>query len=172
ERDKKIEKFHSEKNIGFHTFKDQVIFEKDEIVKDNGDPYIVYTPYMKTWKAKFKKEYEEKSYCTIEFLDNLYQNSQLPNLSLSDIGFEKSKVEVPDFDVSPTTIQDYEKKRNFPAEDGTSRLGAHLRYGTVSIRKMMKKATTENNETFWQELIWREFFMQILWRFPETVENA
>jgi len=171
-RDAQIEKLLAEKEIGFYTFKDQVIFEKDEIVKDDGTPYIVYTPYMKKWKEKFKKEYDEKIYYTNEFLKNLYQNSRLPNLSLRDIGFEKSKMKIPDYDVSSTTIQEYQKRRNFPAEDATSHLGPHLRFGTVSIRKMIKKATSESNEVFWQELIWREFFMQILWHFPETVENA
>ncbi|MBK5213759.1 MAG: deoxyribodipyrimidine photo-lyase [Flavobacteriaceae bacterium] len=171
-RDEAIEKLLVEKEIGFRTFKDQVIFEKDEVVKDDGDPYIVYTPYMKKWKEKFKKAYDEKIYHTSPFLENLYQNSQLPNLTLSDIGFKKSKIEIPDYDVTPTTIQEYEKTRNFPVEDATSRLGPHLRFGTVSIRKMIKKATAEKNEVFWQELIWREFFMQILWHFPETVANA
>jgi deoxyribodipyrimidine photo-lyase len=171
-RDEAIEKLLAEKEIGFYTFKDQVIFEKSEIVKDDGDPYIVYTPYMKKWKEKFRKDYTEKIYYTNDFLKNLYQNSRLPNLSLSDIGFEKSKFEIPEYDVTPTTIQEYEKRRNFPAEDATSHLGPQLRFGTVSIRKMIKKATSEKNEVFWQELIWREFFMQILWHFPETVENA
>jgi deoxyribodipyrimidine photo-lyase len=171
-RDEAIEKLLAEKEIGFYTFKDQVIFEKSEILKDDGDPYIVYTPYMKKWKEKFRKDYTEKIYYTNDFLKNLYQNSRLPNLSLGDIGFEKSKVEIPEYDVTPTTIQEYEKRRNFPAEDATSHLGPHLRFGTVSIRKMIKKAIAEKNEVFWQELIWREFFMQILWHFPETVENA
>ena len=171
-RDAQIEKLLSEKKIGFYSFKDQVIFEKDEIVKDDGDPYIVYTPYMKKWMEKFKKEYDVKIYYTREFLKNLYKNSRLTNLSLCDIGFEKSKIGIPDYDVTPTTIQEYEKRRNFPAEDATSHLGPHLRFGTVSIRKIIKKATVEKNKVFWQELIWREFFMQILWHFPETVENA
>lgn len=171
-RDENIKKILSEKGIGFYTFKDQVIFEKNEVVKDDGNPYIVYTPYMKTWKEKFNKEFDGKIYYTNKFLNNLYQNLKLPNLSLSDIGFQKSNIKIPDYDVTPTTIQEYEKKRNFPSEDATSHLGPHLRFGTVSIRKMMKKATSEKNEVFWQELIWREFFMQILWHFPETVENA
>ncbi len=171
-RDKQIETYLIENNIGFFTFKDQVIFEKDEVVKADGDPYIVYTPYMKLWKAKFKKEYDNKIFYTAEYLKNLYQHSRLPNLSLSDINFEKSNIAIPEYDVTPTTIQEYEKRRNFPAEDATSHLGPHLRFGTVSIRKIIKKATAENNEVFWQELIWREFFMQILWHFPETVQNA
>ncbi len=172
ERDEKIENFLSEKNIGFHTYKDQVIFEKDEVVKADGDPYVVYTPYMKTWKQKFKKEYSEKIFYTNDFLKNLYQNSRLPNLTLKELGFKKSSTEIPEYDVTPTTIQEYEKKRNFPAEDATSHLGPHLRFGTVSIRKIIKKATAESNEVFWQELIWREFFMQVLWHFPETVNNS
>jgi deoxyribodipyrimidine photo-lyase len=91
---------------------------------------------------------------------------------LTDLGFQKSKIEIPEYDVTPTTISEYEEKRNFPAADATSHLGPHLRFGTVSIRKMIKKATSESNEVFWQELIWREFFMQILWHFPKTVSDA
>lgn len=172
ERDEKIKKLLSEESIGFHTFKDQVVFEKSEIVKSDGTPYLVYTPYMKVWKETFKKNMVENAYKTSEFFQNLIQKSDLPNLSLKDIGFTKSDLEVPEYDVSSNTIQEYEKKRNFPSEDATSHLGPHLRFGTVSIRKMMKKAIAEKNEVFWQELIWREFFMQILWHFPETVNNA
>ncbi len=172
ERDKNIDEFLSEENIGFYMYKDQVIYEKEEVVKGDGDPYIVYTPYMKVWKEKFRNDYELKIYYTSQVLNNLYKNTRLPNLSLSDIGFEKSKIKVPDYDVTPTTIQEYEARRNYPAQDATSHLGPHLRFGTVSIRKMIKKAIAEKNEVFWQELIWREFFMQILWHFPKTVNNA
>ncbi len=171
-RDKNIEKLLSRKNIGFTTYKDQVIFEKNEVVKDNGAPYLIYTPYMKVWKKKFISEYQEEKFNTKSHFDKLYKNLKLPNLSLSDIGFKKSKIRVPSFDVSLTTIKNYEAKRNFPAQDATTHLGTHLRFGTVSIRQMIKKATSETNELFWQELIWREFFMQILWHFPETVKNA
>ncbi|MCT8340431.1 DNA photolyase family protein [Flavobacteriaceae bacterium TK19130] len=171
-RDEEIESFLKEKEIGFYTYKDQVIFEKDEVVKDDGDPYVVYTPYMKKWKDAFDADKHLKIYYTSQHMDNLLQHSRLPNLSLSDMGFKRSSIEVPEYDVTPTTIQEYENTRNFPAEEGTSRLGPHLRFGTVSVRKMMKKAIDAKNETFWEELIWREFFMQILWHFPETVENA
>ena len=171
-RDAQVAKLLSKENIGFFTFKDQVIFEKDEVVKSDGKPYLVYTPYMKTWKEKFKKEKSQDNLGTKDFLKNLYQNVKLPNLSLSDIGFQKSKIPIPQYNVSATTIQEYEKLRNFPSADATSHLGPHLRFGTISIRNIIKKAISENNEVFWQELIWREFFMQILWHFPETVENA
>ena len=171
ERDDKIEKLLSSQNIDFLTFKDQVIFEKDEIVKKDGTPYVVYTPYMKLWKEKFKTT-GLKIYDTDRLLDNLVKNTGLPNLSLNDIGFEISKLRVPDYNVSPDLIKDYEAKRNFPAKDATSHLGPHLRFGTVSIRRIMQKAVSEKNEVFWQELIWREFFMQILYHYPQTVTEA
>ena len=171
ERDDEVQKLLSKNDIEFKTFKDQVIFEKDEVVKSDGDPYVVYTPYMKSWKEKFKTIDLEIFY-TNSVLDNLVKNTRLPNLSLSDIGFKKSPQEIKAFDVTPTLIKAYEKKRNFPAQDATSHLGPHLRFGTVSVRKMIKKATSERNEVFWQELIWREFFMQILWHFPKTVTES
>ncbi|MFD2529193.1 MULTISPECIES: cryptochrome/photolyase family protein [Polaribacter] len=166
-RDQEIEQLLNENNIEFKTFKDQVIFEKDEVVKKDGNPYVVYTPFMKVWKEKFK-EYNLDIYYTNSYLNNLVENKRLPNLSLSELGFTKSKQKIQEYTVTPTLIQEYEDTRNFPALDNTSKLGPHLRFGTVSVRKMIKKATSEKNEIFWQELIWREFFMQILWHFPKT----
>ncbi|WP_040281003.1 cryptochrome/photolyase family protein [Psychroserpens damuponensis] len=171
ERDKEIDNFLKEHNIKFHSFKDQVIFEKNEIVKSDGDPYKVYTPYMKLWKSTFK-DVDLKIYYTNDYLENLVKHSRLPNLSLTDIGFKTSNQEIVNYTVTPTLIQEYENTRNFPAKDATSKLGPHLRFGTVSIRKMVKKAISEDNEIFWQELIWREFFMQILWHFPHTAKDA
>lgn len=170
-RDNAIKALLEDHNIDFKTYKDQVIFEKNEVVKKDGKPYLVYTPYMRTWKEKFKTIDLEIFY-TNSYLENLIAHSRLPNLSLSDIGFEKSSQEIAPYEVTPTVIQDYEATRNFPAKDATSKLGPHLRFGTVSIRKMVKKAIAEQNETFWQELIWREFFMQILWHFPHTINEA
>ena len=171
ERDAAIEKLLKENEVNFKTFKDQVIFEKDEVVKKDGDPYVVYTPYMRVWKEKFKTIDLEIFY-TNSYLKNLIEHSRLPNLSLSDIGFKKSNQEITPYEVTPTLIQEYEDTRNYPAKDSTSRLGPHLRFGTVSVRKMVKKAIAEANEIFWQELIWREFFMQILWHFPETSKKS
>lgn len=171
ERDAKINEFLSKNNIAFHSFKDQVIYEKNEVVKKDGDPYVVYTPYMKIWKEKFKT-IDLKIFTTNSHLHNLVKNTELPNLSLSDLGFKKASQKIVNYELTPSLIQDYEKTRNFPAQDSTSRLGPHLRFGTVSIRKMMKKAIAEKNEIFWQELIWREFFMQILWHFPHTATES
>jgi len=170
-RDEAISTFLSKHNINFKTFKDQVIFEKNEVTKSDGKPYLVYTPYMKRWKETFKTHNLEILY-TNSYLENLVEHSRLPNLSLSEIGFKKSNQEITPYNVTPSLIQEYEDTRNFPAKDSTSRLGPHLRFGTVSIRKIVKKAIAEKNEIFWQELIWREFFTQILWHFPHTKTSS
>jgi deoxyribodipyrimidine photo-lyase len=173
ERDEEIAKLLEENEVDFKSFKDQVIFEKSEVVKDDDDPYVVYTPYKNKWKSHFNADDDLVIHYTSQYLDNLIKHSRLPNLSLGDIGFEKSSLKVPDYTVTPTLIENYEDTRNYPAiEDGTSRLGPHLRFGTVSVRKMMKKAIAEENEVFWSELIWREFFMQILWHYPNTTTEA
>jgi deoxyribodipyrimidine photo-lyase len=167
QRDAEIEKYLTEQNIAFHTFKDQVIFEKNDVTKSDGLPYVVYTPFMKAWKEKFKTSKFEH-FPSENLLQNFIQNTDLPNVSLSEMGFEMSHQKVQAYKVNPQLIQNYEATRNFPAQDATSKLGPHLRFGTVSIRKMVTKAIAETNEIFWQELIWREFFMQILWHFPHT----
>lgn len=173
ERDEQIRNVLSAHNIDFKTYKDQVIFEKDEVVKDDGDPYVVYTPYMRKWKSIFKASKDLKNYNNAPLLKNLYQETDLSIVSLSEMGFKTSAIHVPDYLVSPQFINEYETTRNFPAlQNGTSRLGPHLRFGTVSIRSMVKMAIAEKNEVFWNELIWREFFMQILWHYPHTVTDA
>jgi len=171
-RDTHIQRLLAGNGIAFRTFKDQVIFERDEIVKDNGDPYVVYTPYMKKWKERFDSDQHLNTHDARPRMHNLIR-SKLPDLTLSDMGFESSDISVPDFTDSPAFIGRYEQTRNFPAlEAGTSRLGPHLRFGTVSVRQIVKKAIAEKNEIFWNELIWREFFMQILWHFPKTVSQS
>jgi len=169
-RDHEIETLLSDHEIAFLKFKDQVIFEESEVVKKDGNPYVVYTPYMKTWKSQFSEGLLQ-SYPSEKLL-HAVAKFDLPHLSLSAIGFEKSSQHIADYEVSSQLIQEYEATRNFPAKDATSRLGPHLRFGTVSIREMMKKATSEANEIFWQELIWREFFQQILWHFPHTKDQS
>ncbi|GLB49297.1 cryptochrome/photolyase family protein [Neptunitalea lumnitzerae] len=170
-RDQQIGKFLEKKEITFHSFKDQVIFEKDEVVKDDGDPYLVYTPFMKKWKETFK-ETNVISHHSENQLDALYKNSLLPNLNLSDIGFKKSAIKVLPYNTSKGLINNYSDTRNFPATEGTSNLSPHLRFGTVSVRQMVKKAKEASDQTFLSELIWREFFMQILWHFPKTLTDS
>ncbi|WP_136483010.1 cryptochrome/photolyase family protein [Cognatitamlana onchidii] len=166
-RDQEIDGLLKDYKISFKSFKDQVVFEKNDIVKADGTPYVVYTPYMKKWKEQFRKK-DLDSAASSQYLQNFISLRNLPFLSLNDLGFTKSNQSIAPYTVTPDLIQQYEETRNFPSKDATSKLGPHLRFGTVSIRKMMAKAISEKNETFWQELIWREFFMQILWHFPHT----
>ncbi len=172
-RDAAIKKLLEKKGVAFKTYKDQVIFEKDEVVKDNGLPYTVYTPYKNKWKEIFDRATHLTDHAIVPYLGNFVKNSRLPNLSLKDFRFKNSTIKVPKYEVSSQMIKNYENTRNYPAnEKGTSRLGPHLRFGTVSIRQMVEKAIAESNEVFWSELVWREFFMQILWHYPNTVGNA
>ena len=170
ERDAKIHELLQQHGIGFHTFKDQVIFEKSEVVKDDASPYVVYTPYSKKWKENFKGMKVE-SFKSENHLENIASHSY-PFLNLEDIGFSESNIKVQPFDISVNLIENYEQTRNFPAIDKTSHLSPHLRFGAVSIRKIVAKAQDFDNQIFLNELIWREFFMQILWHFPQTVHKS
>jgi deoxyribodipyrimidine photo-lyase len=150
--------------------KDHVIFEKSEIVKDDGTPYVVFTPYSKKWLEKFHTM-ELPQYNSQDLLENISKHAySFPDLEA--LGFEKSKIEVPGFDISENLIKHYEQTRNFPALDQTSKLSVHLRFGAISVRKIAKAASKPNNQIFLKELIWREFFMQILWHFPQTVTKS
>ncbi len=172
ERDTLIKNILQEHKIQLRTFKDQVLFEKDEIVKKDGNPYVVYTPYKNKWKEVFDPSLL-KIHSTKLHLNNLVKNTNLPNITLQEMGFVTSSIKVPDYNISPDLIQNYEATRNFPSkENGTSKIGPHLRFGTVGIRSVIKKAIAEDNQVFWSELIWREFFMQILWHYPHTKDSS
>ncbi len=166
-RDQEIGVLLSKKGIVFEKYKDQVIFEKSEVSKVDGNPYKVYTPYSRKWLLRLKDQPVENFPSEI-LLDNCYNSNPLPKCSLSDLGFFKSDVPHPDPVFNNLVIDEYESTRNFPSLDKTSRIGASLRFGTISIRKAVKKSASRKNITFLKELIWREFFMQILWHFPHT----
>ncbi|WP_025663508.1 cryptochrome/photolyase family protein [Aquimarina megaterium] len=172
ERDTLIKNLLQKHSIQLHTFKDQVIFEKNEIVKKDGNPYVVYTPYKNKWKEIFDPTLL-KIHSTKLYLNNLVKDTDLANVTLQEMGFVTSSIKVLDYDISSHLIQNYEATRNFPSkENGTSKIGPHLRFGTVGIRSIIKKAITEDNQVFWSELIWREFFMQILWHYPYTKDSS
>lgn len=171
ERDKQIKEYLKTKGISFLSFKDQVIYEKNEIIKNDGTPYVVYTPYSKKWLEHFNKN-KLQSYNSEKHLANLVSNNSFSFPSIESIGFKPSTIQVPEHNISSSLLSQYESTRNYPALNNTSQLGPHLRFGTVSIRKIVKKAKQEPNQTFLKELIWREFFMQILWHFPHTQNKA
>jgi deoxyribodipyrimidine photo-lyase len=169
-RDLDLNKFFKEHNIEFKTSKDQVIFEKSEVTKEDGTPYVVYTPYANKWKENFKN-IKLIHYNSQDYINNIIAHNY-PFLRLTDIGFQPSSIKVTPFDVSANLIDNYEATRNFPALNKTSYLGIYLRFGAVSVRQMIAKAIASKNETFFKELIWREFFMQILWHFPHTTTQS
>ena len=169
-RDKELNEIFKANNVQFKTSKDQVIFEKSEVTKDDGSPYVVYTPYSRKWKENFSK-IKLQNYNSEDYLEKITTHSY-PFLSLNAIGFQESTVKITNYSISSKLIDKYEETRNFPSVAGTSMIGAYLRFGAISIRKMIAEAIKSENETFFKELIWREFFMQILWHFPHTINKS
>lgn len=165
QRDDKIFDILKNNDIELKRYKDQVIFEEVEILKDNASPYSIYTPYKNKWLKLFKTELLNNAICS-KPTNFLKQNFAFP--SLDEIGFTESQVKVRKFDLS--RIIEYSNNRDIPFLDATSYLGPHLRFGTVSIRKILQ-LTFETNQTFISELIWREFFMQIIYHYPKIVKS-
>jgi deoxyribodipyrimidine photo-lyase len=170
-RDTDIKELLNDNNVEFNSYKDQVIFEESEVVKSDGEPYLVFTPYMKKWKKIFK-DFEWQDFPSEKHLGNFLKNTDLPNLNLSDMGFKKSPIEVSDYHLEKEFLKDYDDTRNKPSINGTSRLSPYLRFGLVGYRKIIEKALSVEDESFLNELIWREFYKVILFHFPESVDNA
>ncbi len=169
QRDEAIEKFLNGKGIAFHHFKDQVVFEKKEVVKDDGKPYTVFTPYSRKWKSLMT----EKTITTFpseKHLKNLcqYKAPAIPSLEL--MGFHQTNAVFPPNEVRDEIVKKYGDQRDIPSIAGTSRLSVHLRFGTVSVRELVRK-TRNLSETFLNELIWRDFYHMILWNFPQVGEG-
>ncbi len=175
-RDQEIADLLKQNDIAFHTYKDQVIFEKGEVKKADGTPYTVFTPYYKQWQLKLNSFYL-KPYPTAKYFKNLYQISEssekekrsLP--SLEDIGFSVSGSKFPSISFKEK-LDDYENYRDYPAKNATTKLGLHLRFGTVSIREVVSEALAQKADKWISELAWREFYMMILWHFPKTVNSS
>lgn len=174
-RDKTIQTLLAKNHVTFKTFKDHVIFEKNEVLKKDHTPYMVFTPYSKKWKKVLKSRIESngvsfyfKSYPTSTHFNNFYQTTPLPMPTLESIGFEPSSIPIPSKTVTQKLIKNYGEQRNFPAIRGTSRLGIHFRFGTISIREKARKAA-QLSTVYLNELIWRDFYAQILAHFPHVV---
>ena len=172
QRDAEIEKRLQAHAIPLKTFKDQCLFEKDEILSGTGTPYTVYTPYKKKVLATLNEFYLQ-SYPSEKYLQNLMAVKKTESLiKLSEMGFEKAGIVFPSKEVSIDTLKHYADRRNFPAlPQGTSKLGLHLRFGTVSVRALARIAQ-KHSELWLSELIWRDFFMQILWHFPYVEKKS
>ncbi|MES2803169.1 MAG: deoxyribodipyrimidine photo-lyase [Bdellovibrionota bacterium] len=170
-RDEKIAKLCAKEKIEFKTFKDQVIFEKNEVVTDQENPYTVYTPYKKKWLNALSSFYL-KPYPVELYEMNYTKIKPTPMPSLKQLGFKEQNFIFPETSVSASILKNYAKTRDFPALDnGTSLLGLHLRFGTVSVRELAREGK-KFSDVWLSELVWRDFFMQILWHFPHVEKQS
>lgn len=170
ERDDTLAEYLNSENIPFKTFKDQVIFEKDEITKSDGKPYTVFTPYFRQWQQKLNDFYI-KSYPIEPYSGNFLHTSPSHIPALNVMGFQESLQSFPDSKFEHL-LCDYEEQRDFPAADSTTHIGIHLRFGTVSIRYAVEQALKLKANKWLSELAWRDFYMMILWHFPHTVNQS
>lgn len=169
-RDKQIHELLLQNNIDFHTFKDQCIFEYDEVLKDDGKPYTVYTPYSKKWKMAFGSS-PIQNYPSETLQQHFATLSPTPLILLESMGFKAQNFNYPAKTSKVNTLQNYEKNRDIPSIEGTSKLSLHFRFGTISIREKAYKAKSIS-EKWLNELIWRDFYMQILSHFPHVEQSA
>jgi len=169
ERDRAVAVLLKAAGASLQTFKDQLIFEMSDVMKDDGKPYTVFTPYSKKWKALLKEK-DLNTYSTQKLLRRFYKQELRPIPSLRSIGFDPPGISFPPDTWEKELITHYKENRDFPSRNGTSRLSVHLRFGTVSIRQLVA-ATKGLSETYLNELIWREFYSMILWHFPQVGEG-
>ena len=166
-RDNEVSSYFSENNVNTYSFKDHVVFEENDILKDDGKPYAIFTPYSKKWKKALTKSLVSEIPCDISEANLLPCKFHFP--TIEELGFKTSLIEVPAYSLD--NLENYNEWRDIPSKKGTSKLSVHLRFGTVSPRKMVSNAL-KIGEQFLNELIWREFFLQIMWHFPNSaIEN-
>jgi deoxyribodipyrimidine photo-lyase len=170
ERDNGLMEFLQTESISFQTYKDQVIFEKNEVTKADGKPYTVFTPYFRAWEKKLT-DFFLKAYPVEKYNKHLYQTPPLPFPELSKLGFTRSEQHFPSANFKEK-LAVYEARRDYPGDEATSRIGLHLRFGTVSIREAATTAIEANAKTWLSELVWREFYMMILFHFPQIATQS
>ncbi len=165
-RDQEIQELCQNKKISFHSIKDHVIFEKNEILNQKGNPYLVFTAYKKRWLEKLTPSHYQKHNTSPHF-SNFLKTGSFKGISIEKLGYQRIHIDFPETSISQNIIHDYEKNRDTPAIEGTSRIGIHLRFGTISVRSVIR-ATLEVSAVFLNQLIWRDFFNMILWHFPHV----
>ncbi|MBK8500530.1 MAG: deoxyribodipyrimidine photo-lyase [Flavobacteriales bacterium] len=165
ERDRTIGELLSQNGVALRTFKDISIFERNEVVKDDGSPYTVCTPYIRKWRERFT-DLDIQRFASEAQLDRLHRSLPLPLPSLESLGFGEGIMDLQPPVLPDRRLREYEHTRNLPGTEGTSRMSIHLRFGTVSVRELVRKAWSLSS-AYMNELIWREFFMQVLWHFPQ-----
>lgn len=165
-RDAEIAVILKQAGASFHTYKDHVIFEKAELMKGDGTPYGVFTPYSAKWLQKLN-DFDTSAFPAQEYYNNFYKQSPVEIPSLASIGFKKVDKPFPSRELAEELIDKYGENRNFPGINGTSRLGVHLRFGTISIRDVCRRSS-RLSPVFLNELIWRDFYQMVLWNFPRV----
>jgi deoxyribodipyrimidine photo-lyase len=171
QRDKEIADFLSDQGASLRLFKDHVIFEKAEIAKEDGKPYTVFTPYAKKWKANLQAKDCFDYTLPKEDWHFIQTISDTSFITLEEMGFYASSLVMPISLWKKECIQQYHLHRDYPGIEGTSKLSVHLRFGTISIRQLVRE-TKDINEKFLNELIWRDFYQSILWHFPHVVHQS
>jgi deoxyribodipyrimidine photo-lyase len=175
QRDQKVFEFLKTKNIEFKTFKDHVIFEKNEIQTDMNKPYTVYTPYKNKWLKSLSPFYL-KSY-PVDLYENNFHKMNIKSQAfdetptLQQMKFQDQDFNYPDTVISTEILKSYSEKRDYPSLDKTSKLGLHLRFGTVSPRELAREGK-KYSDVWLSELIWRDFFTQILFHYPHVVNSS
>jgi deoxyribodipyrimidine photo-lyase len=172
DRDKAVGELLAERGIGFHTSKDQVIFERDEVLSGSKSPYTVFTPYSRNWHEKLNAFYL-KSYPTKQYFRHFYKTSALSVPTLEVMNFRAVGEPFPARTVADKLLSKYGETRDFPAlPHGTSQLSIHLRFGTISIRELVSQAKNADDRTFLNELCWRDFYFQVLDHFPHVEKHS
>jgi deoxyribodipyrimidine photo-lyase len=168
ERDALIHQLFKSKGLEFTSYTDHVVFEPTEILKADGSPYTMYTPFSVRWKERLRAK-SIPTYASESLMHNFQPlNERFP--TLDQIGFAQTTIPAPVLNIDRQTLIQYQELRNLPFPGSTTYSGVYLRFGTISIRQLVAEAL-KYSETFLNELIWREFFMQILVHFPHVVNN-
>lgn len=170
ERDRAVARTLERHGIPLKLSKDHVVFDTDEVVKDDGAPYTIFTPYMRKWKARLD-DTDLQAAASADRLDNIYHMTPNRLPSLADLGFSATDAQFPPNSVNDEILQRYHETRDVPSIRGTSRLSVHLRFGTLSIRRLAT-AALQHNPKFLGELVWRDFYASILWHYPHVAERA
>ncbi len=166
DRDTEVSDLVKDHGASLHSYKDHVIFEKSEVIKDGGGPYTVYTPYSRKWKAGLNDFYL-KPYPAEKYFSNFFKQDAVNIPALESMGFKTGNKSFPLKSLHNDMLAKYKEQHDYPYANGTSRLSVHVRFGTISIRELARKAKS-TSETFLNELVWRDFYHSILWHFPQV----
>lgn len=170
QRDAEVGAMLGERGIGFHTSKDHALLDRNEVMSGNNASYTVFTPYSNNWLGKLA-DFQLKSYPTEKYFDRFVKMPPGAVPTLAEMDFQPVGESFPHPTVSAELLQNYQKMRDYPARTGTSELGIHLRFGTISIRELARQAK-ETSPTFLKELAWRDFYFQVLYHFPHVEKHA